>query len=122
VQTKNYYDAIKNYNVVAIFSGHNHGFTHQVWNGIDTFNAGLTKYPQFLVVRITDDELAISERLYGSWNRVFQKSVSPVAQALAGDLSGDGKVDMVDMAELSREWQMSYSMDILVKIAEDWLK
>jgi hypothetical protein len=45
-----------------------------------------------------------------------------VAKRSAGDLTADGKVDMVDMAELSREWQMSYWMDTLVEIAEDWLK
>jgi lysophospholipase L1-like esterase len=38
-----------------------------------------------------------------------------------GDLDRDGKVDMVDMAELGKDWQSIYNMDTLTDIANDWL-
>ena len=45
-----------------------------------------------------------------------------VAPVLHGDLTNDGKVDLYDMAELSRGWQTIYFADTLAKLAEDWLK
>jgi hypothetical protein len=38
-----------------------------------------------------------------------------------GDLSGDGKVNFVDVAILGQGWQTIYDMDTLADIADDWL-
>lgn len=44
-----------------------------------------------------------------------------ISARAGGDLSGDGKVDMEDMAELSCQWQTVYDMTNLLNVAEDWL-
>ena len=38
-----------------------------------------------------------------------------------GDLTGDVKVDMKDVAELGMQWQNGYDMDTLLEIADNWL-
>ena len=37
------------------------------------------------------------------------------------DLNIDGKVDLQDVAELSRDWQMTYEMNALLDIVNNWL-
>lgn len=71
----NYYNAIKDYNVIAIVHGHTHVSGHYTWNGIDVFQDGTTQYDPYpgraLVFRITQDELAAAitsyDRTQGTW-------------------------------------------------------
>lgn len=44
------------------------------------------------------------------------------APGYRGDLSLDGRVDLVDIAELSSGWQSAFQMDVLLDIAFDWLQ
>ena len=56
----------------------------------------------------------------GEW--LFAIAKGGVAPVLYGDLTGDGRVDMYDIAELSCGWQSIYLIDDLVNVVEDWLK
>jgi beta-glucanase (GH16 family) len=38
-----------------------------------------------------------------------------------GDLTGDGKVNMEDLAELGKQWQNGYDIDTLLEIVNNWL-
>jgi len=40
---------------------------------------------------------------------------------LLSDLNGDNKVNLVDFALMSADWQNGYDMTDLLKMAEDWL-
>jgi hypothetical protein len=75
-QRTNYFEAIRNYNVVAIFAGHSHTVSRVVWNGIDTFTDGTAgKWAgNYLAVRVTGTNLAVVERtLSNTWRFVFTK-------------------------------------------------
>lgn len=65
-QRNRYGGVIANYNVKAIFTGHNHlnpdssnDQWHLVWKGIDTFNSAATLNGVFLDVQITENTLTI---------------------------------------------------------------
>jgi len=65
-QRNRYGGVIANYNVKAIFTGHNHlnpdssnDQWHLVWKGIDTFNSAATLNGVFLDVQITEDTLRV---------------------------------------------------------------
>ena len=45
-----------------------------------------------------------------------------VTAKLLGDLTGEGDVNLLDIAELGSGWQTVYTMHDLVNIASDWLK
>jgi hypothetical protein len=48
--------------------------------------------------------------------------VAPVITGVVqGDLNFDGKVDMKDFARLGQWWQMTYDIDTLADIADNWL-
>ena len=78
-QREEYYDALRNYNVIAILAAHNHGIGVNRWHGIDTFSDGtIGKFAgNFLVVRVTHTNLAIIEHtLANSWGRfVYQQPI-----------------------------------------------
>ena len=62
-----YFNVIKNYNVIAIFSGHKHWKVFGTWNGINVYTAPAANgrragYPGFLVVEIKNDSLYVTER------------------------------------------------------------
>ncbi len=71
-----YHDVIKDYNVVAIFNGHNHATQYRTWKGIDVFNTAIPKDQKFLVVHITNDQLVVAERVADSWGNVWTKELS----------------------------------------------
>ena len=74
-QRSNYLAVIQNYNVIAIFAGHNHLVDYTPWCGFNTFNdgtAGKVLGPSYvisyLVVHVTQTNLTIVERLLDdSW-------------------------------------------------------
>jgi hypothetical protein len=63
-----YLEAIRAYNVIAIFAGHNHAVDSVPWNGFNTFNDGtigkprVEPYLDFLVVHVTPTNMAVVER------------------------------------------------------------
>lgn len=104
--------AIAGYNVVAIFTGHWHVPGHDVWRGYDVFRPGAPRhnFDTFIVVRITDERLALAFYDWGlgetsasyvlpRWRDVFVKSIDRAGSAAApaashaaarsGELHGD---------------------------------
>jgi len=71
-----YYAAIKDYNVIAIFNGHNHGQEHLQWHGLDAFIAGTAKDGNFLVVRVTADRLTVAGRTQQGWGQHWSKAIT----------------------------------------------
>jgi cytolysin (calcineurin-like family phosphatase) len=57
-------EAIKEYNVAAIFHGHNHSAAAYKWNGIDVFSSGSpqrgSSVGNFLLVRSDGDSLSVT--------------------------------------------------------------
>ncbi|MFA6118959.1 MAG: metallophosphoesterase [Parachlamydiales bacterium] len=66
-ERENYYQVIKDYNVAAIFQGHQHSVFHIVWKGIDVFSSGAMKDNSYFVCQIDDKKLKIINRENGSW-------------------------------------------------------
>jgi len=71
-----YYDAIENYNVIAIFHGHSHDLVTYQWNGIDVYEVGTALYGEWAVVNITDDELIFASLDQNGWQLLDTKSFS----------------------------------------------
>jgi len=77
-----FYEAIKDYNVIAIFVGHEHAVKHYKWRGIPVWGVGSTQKitanseidtpGQFLVVRISEDQIYVAEREIGKWGKVMK--------------------------------------------------
>jgi len=62
-----YFNVIKNYNVIGIFSGHKHWPVFGNWNGINVYTAPAANgrragYPGFLVVEVNNDSIYVTER------------------------------------------------------------
>jgi cytolysin (calcineurin-like family phosphatase) len=66
-ERQKYYDAIKDYNILAIFQGHQHDMFHLVWRGIDVFSSGNTFSNVYLVCTITPVRMKIAARQNGKW-------------------------------------------------------
>jgi hypothetical protein len=66
-----YYDAIKNYNIIAIFWGHSHMPQYFNWNGVPTWCVGSPQIDpapgEFFVVHITPNEMVVAEREHDRW-------------------------------------------------------
>lgn len=67
-----FYNVIQQYNVIAIFQGHNHSVGKFNWNNIDVWAAGSPRHDaatgEYLVVQVSKTgELSVYERKYGSW-------------------------------------------------------
>jgi phospholipase C len=84
-QRSAYLQAIKNYNVIAIFAGHNHLVDYIPWQGLNTFNdgtvgktlAGSGYVISFLVAHVTGNHLTVAERrLDGTWGNVFNANIT----------------------------------------------
>lgn len=72
-----YFEAIKDYNVIAIFYGHTHGVGAMKWNGVDAYNAPAAQPApgRFLVVRVTREDLVVAERKGAEWGLSWRKSL-----------------------------------------------
>lgn len=74
-----FYDAIKDYNIVAIIHGHRHitYLESSTWNGINTFNVATRNGPErFTIFRITKNKLFAGECATDtSWGLVFEKDI-----------------------------------------------
>ncbi len=76
-----YYNAIKDYNVIAILWGHTHAFSVGRWNGIRTVNTESLDQG-YTFFHITDDKLRITVRTSGNaWGGTTTDTISvPVIQ------------------------------------------
>lgn len=64
-----YYNAIKNHNIIAIFTGHVHRAQSYTWKGIQVFTAPTVKENlNYLVIHILDKTLLVNERKDGKWS------------------------------------------------------
>lgn len=79
-EVDNYYQAIKDYNIVGIFFGHTHAFNIGKLNEIDFYNeAALQRDPnegEFVVVSIKDDEMIVGHRFIDHWGQVIKKKIA----------------------------------------------
>ena len=70
-EQQKFYEVIKQYNLAAIFTGHNHATGYMKWRWIDVFSAGSpqsgNKTGSFQVVQATRDSLYVIERKYQRW-------------------------------------------------------
>jgi len=83
-QRSAYFEAIKNYNVIAIFAGHNHEVDCVPWRGLNTFNDGTvgktldsTDVISFLVAHVTPTNLTVVERRADdTWGVAFHLEIA----------------------------------------------
>lgn len=74
-----YYQAIKDYNVIAIIHGHRHipNLEYSEWRGINTFNVGLCGKDKFVVFRITKNRLFAGECIIEmKWGATYIKNIT----------------------------------------------
>ncbi len=74
-----YYDAIKDYNIIAIIHGHEHvnHLVSSTWRGINVFGVGLNERDRFGVFRITQNKLFVGECISNtSWGDYYIKNVA----------------------------------------------
>ena len=79
-EQQEFYDVIKDYNVPAIFTGHNHATGYMKWNGIDVYSAGSPqkgmRTGSFLFVQAKKDSIHVIERQLNKWGtQSYSKSV-----------------------------------------------
>jgi len=75
-ERQNYFDVIKDYNVVAIFQGHQHDTFHLVWKGLDVFSSGDIQTNEYLVCSIKNNKLKVISRAEGKWGDMyFEKNI-----------------------------------------------
>lgn len=75
-----FYEVVKDYNIVALINGHSHGASFIPWKGILTIHDGSTARPEsgtgdFLVVRVTGDELSVIQRKRDGWGIMMRQSI-----------------------------------------------
>jgi cytolysin (calcineurin-like family phosphatase) len=83
-QRAEFHEVIKNYNVVAIFSGHQHWADRVEWNGINDYvlprAKGGNNTDGVYAVRMTDRRMIVAHRrLSGAWDHVWTQDLSPRA-------------------------------------------
>jgi cytolysin (calcineurin-like family phosphatase) len=73
-----FYEVIREYDVLAIFHGHSHSIQFAEWRGIPVFCVGSTQKEagpgEFMVVQVTADSLYVAERSVSGWG---ESSVLP---------------------------------------------
>ena len=75
-----YYQAIRNYNIIAIFQGHSHSVEKFEWKGFDIWSVGSGQRDpdpgNFLVVEINKQKMILAERTAYGWGQTFRKEIS----------------------------------------------
>ena len=76
-----FYNVVKGYHIIALFNGHSHGTSTILWHELLTIHDGAVVRPSsgdgdFLVVRVTPDELNIVQRKRDGWETVVRKPIS----------------------------------------------
>lgn len=67
-EQQRYYDIIKNYHILAIFTGHTHTLNQYLWNNIPVFVAPAVKdNAAYFAVHITQEKLLVALRSKGQW-------------------------------------------------------
>jgi len=70
-----YYNAISNYNVIAIFRGHDHYVEYTEWNGINTYTTPASYMGRFFAVNISNNVMRVAEGdESGSWESNSEKT------------------------------------------------
>lgn len=95
-----FYNVIKNYNIAAIFAGHNHATGYLQWKGINVYSAGSPQHNQitgtFLFVQVAKDTLYVIERTLNEWGKYSWKKALENKKpkrdiALPGNVSAEVK-------------------------------
>lgn len=83
---KAYAEAVKGYNIIAMFVGHTHYWSTYKWGGIDVYNTDdvyQSTNGSYLVVHITDNKMWVLNASGTSWDDIKQKDVDPPATNIA---------------------------------------
>lgn len=78
-QRSNLFQAIKNYNVIAILAGHTHDVNFTSWRGLTTYTDGSLGYfdGNFFVVHMTQTNLTLVERRAdNTWGKQFTQPIT----------------------------------------------
>lgn len=110
-QSDTLYNAIKQYNVVGIFTGHTHVANFSKWKEFDVYNDGATKYSDHLMVNITDSTMIVAHRKNGAWTKNLQK------KAISFPSIGVGRISGARHAEPSLKWSLSPSRKMTIAMA-----
>ncbi|MEX1010504.1 MAG: metallophosphoesterase [Balneolaceae bacterium] len=74
-EQEDFYEAIRDYNILAIFHGHSHNIQFSEWRNIPVFCVGSTQKEsgpgEFMAVRVTSDSLYVAERRTGEWGQTL---------------------------------------------------
>ena len=69
------YEVMKSYNIIAIFTGHEHRSDHYQWHNIPIFAVPNTyEELQYCVCKITDNTIHVYKRKNGQWDGFWQTS------------------------------------------------
>ena len=110
-----YYNAIKDYNVIAILYGHTHAYGVGRWNGIRTVNCEeLTT--SYLVFRVTDTSFSVYRRLSGSWSGSQTDAITvPPAPRITRVVPAPAGTGIELTGEVNKPYVIQYSVNML-----DW--
>ena len=76
-----FHSVIRDYNIIAIFHGHEHVVNHYRWRNIPVWCVGSTqkspKTGEYMVVHITDDQIKVTERKEGTWGKIYSVPLVP---------------------------------------------
>lgn len=74
-----FYDAIKDYHVAGIFTGHRHMVNHFSWRGMDVWASGSPAKPpgeeEFLLVLVNGRKMTVIASRGGAWVQSWEKSL-----------------------------------------------
>ncbi len=81
-----FYNAVKTYNITAIFTGHAHLSERILWHGIPDFVTPKARGDKgtdgFYAVRILENKMIVAQRrLNGTWGNVWTETLSPSPKA-----------------------------------------
>lgn len=74
-ERNSFFQVIKDFNIVAIFHGHNHELTFQQWKKIPTFSSGVARRQEFLAVRIREGQVTVAAWAGEGWHQSRQFAI-----------------------------------------------
>ena len=135
-------DTFSNYDLIVYTGGYNAAAGRNqgaISNGTTTYYYTVPNPFTTSLIQSTDTDIAdgVDDATYVVFNNLTANTVNIsittvnggcgaggfqiVEKFHPGDLSGNGKVTLEDIAKLAAQWQNGYYMDTLLKIANNWL-
>ncbi len=74
-----FYEAISNYSIAGVFTGHRHIIEHHHWKGLDIWSVGSPKKPageqEFVMVHVEGDSLYVLASKGDTWIKSWSKTI-----------------------------------------------